>query len=103
MPFRTGFFEEVVCYHVIEHVKNPYLLIDELMRVCEDYGLVRLSLPHRFSKGAKSKGHINFFSLNWFENNLKYPFRVNTTKWSPFRFFVFFPDEINFEIFKTKK
>ena len=103
LPFKTGFFEEVICSHVIEHVKNPYLLVDEIMRVCKDNGLVRLSLPHRFSKGAKNRGHINFFTLKWFEKNLKYPFTVNTSKWSPFSFFVFFPHEINFKIFKIKK
>ena len=102
LPFKSGFFKEVICSHVIEHVKNPYLLLDELMRVCKDNGFVRLSLPHRFSKGAKNPGHINFFTLKWFENNLKYPFTVNTSLWSPFRFFVFFPHEINFKIFKTK-
>jgi SAM-dependent methyltransferase len=103
LPFKSNCFEEVICSHLIEHVKNPYLLLDELMRVCKSKGIVYLSLPHRFSKNAKNAGHIHFFSRRWFENNLKYPFDMETTTWSPFGFFLFFPDNMKLKIYKRKE
>jgi len=103
LPFQNESFNEVYCFHVIEHVKNPYRLLKELMRVCKRNGTVYLSLPHRFSYGAKYKGHIHFFTRRWFEQNLKYPFKCSMSYWSPFKFFLFFPNEIQLQIFKKEK
>jgi hypothetical protein len=73
----------------MEHIKDPYKLLDELMRTCEHNGTVYLSVPHRFSCSAKDKGHMHFFTRRWFEKNLKYPFDMKITRWSPLILFVF--------------
>lgn len=72
------------------------------MRICKKTGKVKLSLPHRFSYGAKYKYHINFFDRKWFEENLKYQFSIKTTTWSPFKFFLFFPHHMNLTIYKKR-
>jgi len=33
LPFRRKSFAEATCFHVIEHTKNPLLLIRELIRI----------------------------------------------------------------------
>ena len=80
LPFRSGIIENgvhvggcfnfVETFHVIEHVKNPYLFLSEIKRVLIIGGMLKLICPHRFSSGAKNEGHIHFFNRKWFENNL---------------------------------
>lgn len=70
LSFRDKAFNFVETFHVIEHVKNPYLFLNEIKRVLCVGGMLKLVCPHRFSSGAKNKGHINFFNRKWFENNL---------------------------------
>lgn len=102
LPFKLNCFKEIICSHVIEHIKDPYKLLDELMRTCKHNGTVYLSLPHRFSYGAKNKGHIHFFTRRWFEKNLKYPFDIKITTWTPLKFLLFFPNEIKIKIYKKE-
>ena len=70
LPFKNETFDFVETFHVIEHIKNPYMFLDEIKRVLVIGGMLKLICPHRFSSGAKNKGHINFFNRKWFENNL---------------------------------
>lgn len=100
LPFRNCIFEKVFSSHVIEHVKNPYKFLAEIVRVCKIGGCVDLRLPHRFSYGAKYKGHINFFDYKWFANNIQDSFTCVNTRWSPFKFFLSFPNEMQIKIFK---
>jgi ubiquinone/menaquinone biosynthesis C-methylase UbiE len=67
LPFNNDCFETVYCHHVIEHVKNPYFLLDELIRVTNWH--VEVRCPWRFSgyaKGKKKRGHIHTFNKTWF-------------------------------------
>lgn len=32
LPFVDGCFQNVFCYHVLEHILDPYFLLDELLR-----------------------------------------------------------------------
>ena len=100
LPFRTCIFERVLSSHVIEHVNNPYRFLSEIVRVCKIGGCVDLRLPHRFSYGAKYKGHINFFDYKWFNKNIQHSFTCVNTRWSPFKFFLSFPNEMQIKIFK---
>lgn len=89
LPFKDNAFTKVFCFHVIEHVNNPYLLIRELMRV--SHNSVTIRCPHRFSRGAKFPFHVHFFNKSWFAKSLKnfsYHVKVN---YEPFpAFFVGF-------------
>ena len=101
LPFNDECFVTVFSNHVIEHIKNPYRFLREVLRVCKNNGIVLLRLPHRFSRGAKYKGHINFFDYKWFADNLVYPFYYIVSRWSPLKIFLWFPDEIRLKIFKV--
>jgi len=69
LPFREGSFEEVVCFHVIEHTTAPSKLLKELVRAARRR--VTVICPHRFSKGAKMLCHRSFLSKTWFRQTLK--------------------------------
>lgn len=47
LPFRSGCFPMVVCYHVLEHVPDDRSAMGELRRVVSDDGLVLIQVPHR--------------------------------------------------------
>ena len=80
LPFRDRIFEKTTSHHLIEHVENPYLLLDELIRVTKNKVIVKC--PHRYSFIAKSFEHKHYFNKTWFANvlskkNIK--FRTYTT------------------------
>lgn len=78
LPFKTNIFQDVFCFHVIEHTNNPAKALSELIRVA--YRLVELEVPHRLGRRAKSqrwkKGdvslyHLCSFKCMWFHQCLK--------------------------------
>jgi hypothetical protein len=105
LPFRESVFERVLCFHVIEHVKNPYLLLGELIRVSS--GTVLVKCPHRFSKGAKMPYHRNYFNVTWFRRNLQgLKIEVKTSRYNFPRsdlVLLRLPNEITVKIEKTAK
>ena len=68
LPFKNNVFLRAVCYHVIEHVPQPFLLLRELIRVTK--GLVTVTCPWRFTRMAKKPYHHNYFSKGWFTKKL---------------------------------
>jgi ubiquinone/menaquinone biosynthesis C-methylase UbiE len=77
LPFRDEAFEEVTCFHLIEHVENPHKLLKELLRVTKIKATI--TCPYRFSGYAKSKQHKHYFNKSWFEVELK-KLKVKTFK-----------------------
>ncbi len=49
LPFRSSSFELVLSSNVLEHVGDPWRVIDELMRVCRPGGFVYLSWTNWYS------------------------------------------------------
>ena len=64
LPFKTGCFNVVYCFHVIEHVPNPEQLFNELLRVSNAKVVIRC--PHKDGSGAHLPSHRNFFGFEWF-------------------------------------
>jgi len=103
LPFRDKSFQKVYCFHVIEHVPNPYRLINELVRVAIQ--TIEIRCPHRFSKWAKMPYHKNYFTMGWFvgifNNYPRLKLRTKVTYWSPLRgmfSLIRFPDEIRIRV-----
>ena len=65
LPFKDNIFHKVYCYHVIEHVYDPYKLLEELIRVSRS--IVEIRCPYRISGYAKNREHIHYFSKTWFK------------------------------------
>tara|TARA_B100000242_G_C43006020_1_gene467495 strand:- start:300 stop:1043 length:744 start_codon:yes stop_codon:yes gene_type:complete len=67
-------FDLVICYHVIEHVKNPINLINSIKRILKKKGILILGTPDFDSAMARlfknkyrllhDKTHISLFSLD---------------------------------------
>ena len=47
LPFGDDRFDLVVCFEVIEHVEDPFSVLDELVRVMAPGGLLAISSPNR--------------------------------------------------------
>jgi len=106
LPFKDNVFDTASCYHVIEHVKNPVLLLKELIRVSNSH--IRLRCPHRYCR-YHPPSHINFFTVKWFSKVLR---KLNvgyyiTTKMRGFPFsflsLIQMPHEIIIEIKKYSR
>jgi len=106
LPFNKRVFNKVICHHVIEHIKNPYKLIEELKRVVKKNGVIEIKCPHRFSKNAKNPFHIQYFSITWFNkifDSKKNWVDISLTYWFPFHFLGFrLIDEITIIIRKRE-
>lgn len=75
LPFRNGIFEVVFSAEVIEHVRNPFLMLRELSRVAKSKVIVEC--PHILGERAGACGslrnwrwmkqhHLNHFRTRWF-------------------------------------
>ncbi len=68
LPFRDGCFDVAFSSHTVEHVKNPFRMMRELLRVSRGKVIVRC--PHRKGSGAKRPFHINYLDEEWFNKLL---------------------------------
>jgi len=71
LPFKSNFFDAVICSEVLEHVPNPGIILSEISRVLKKKGVCMVSVPYRQTitydicaycgKLTPTSGHINFF------------------------------------------
>jgi len=85
LPFRNGSFQEVYSNHVIEHVKNPYKMLKELVRVSALQ--VHIYCPHRFHPYRKVRNHKCHFTKTWFAQALDKLGIYHSVRYSNFRYF----------------
>jgi ubiquinone/menaquinone biosynthesis C-methylase UbiE len=70
LPFKDGAFDVVTCFHTIEHVLDPQLALDELVRVSRK--VVHAKVPWRFSWTAKyDPTHLPMFRSSWFKQHVE--------------------------------
>jgi len=60
LPFKDGEFEIVVCTGLLEHVKEPYKIIQEIKRVLKKGGQLLLSASFAFSIHEAPKNYFHF-------------------------------------------
>lgn len=80
LPFENGSFDIILCNHVIEHIPEYELALQELARVTKPKGRLILAVPnegcllawlrnHIFQPSiAKNTDHVNFFTADTFSN-----------------------------------
>lgn len=74
LPFFDGKFAAVFANHVIEHLRDPWASIAEMLRVCESGGYVCLVTPDLafMRRGSIDPTHTYEFSADQFALELEY-------------------------------
>ncbi len=71
LPFKEDSVEEVVAYHVLEHVKNFIPLMHDLRRICKKGARIHIKTPFYSSWGQfNDPTHVRYFSpftFNYFK------------------------------------
>jgi 2-polyprenyl-3-methyl-5-hydroxy-6-metoxy-1,4-benzoquinol methylase len=72
LPFSEGEFDAVVCFEVIEHIRNPELLLKEVARVLSGKGIFVASTPNGGVKVSSqpNRYHVKEYTLREFEGML---------------------------------
>lgn len=66
-PFEDNSIDEIWMDQVLEHIKNPLNVVEELHRICKPNAKVNIGVPYfRSMYSAIDPTHVNFFSVFWF-------------------------------------
>lgn len=93
LPFKSGYFDAVVCCEVIEHLHNPEFMIDEVSRVLKENGRICVFTPNsrsfwsiieymwdKFGKGRNyGETHLKIFNMGEMKKTL-YDYELYCTK-----------------------
>jgi SAM-dependent methyltransferase len=63
LPFASGIFDSVICTQVLEHVREPQLVLDELSRILKEEGMICLTAPQGW--GVHQPPHDYFRFTNY--------------------------------------
>ncbi len=66
IPLKDGEVEEVFSSHFLEHARDPFFLLNEIVRVCKDKATVTIIVPLH---DMDNKTHLTEFDAKWFINN----------------------------------
>ncbi len=59
LPFKDESFDFIACTEVLEHLKNPFCVIEELVRVLRPEGFLLLSIPNFWNV----RGRLRYFVM----------------------------------------
>lgn len=60
LPFRDSTFDTVLCLQVLEHVPQPWRLLDEIARVLRPGGALVLTAPHIWGLHEEPRDYYRF-------------------------------------------
>jgi SAM-dependent methyltransferase len=67
LPFKDNVFRVVTCFHVLEHLADPFRGLSELVRV--SFWKIIIKCPHSIGEDRLSRGrnvHLSHFRPRWF-------------------------------------
>jgi len=68
LPFPDNYFEEILAYHVLEHINNFIPLMHEIHRVCKKDAVIKIKTPFYAGWGQyNDPTHVRFFSIYTFQ------------------------------------
>lgn len=83
LPFKEDSVEEILAYHVLEHIHNFIPLMHDLHRICKNKAIIKIKAPFYSSWGQyNDPTHIRFFSIftfNYFKKGT-YSHEVGVSK-----------------------
>ncbi len=75
-PFKDNEFEEIICTSIIEHLENVPRVMDELYRILQPSGVIKIVVPHFTSVNAYTdpthKHLFTYFSFDHLTDGSKY-------------------------------
>lgn len=67
-PFKDNEIDEILCYHILEHLENLPRAMQEIHRILKPDGLVKIKCPYFSSEGAfNNPEHKNFITTKTFK------------------------------------
>jgi ubiquinone/menaquinone biosynthesis C-methylase UbiE len=104
LPFISNAFEKVYCFHVLEHLSDPFKSLKEIVRVT--FYCAELAVPYGKHPYAHiDTDHKTFFSRGWFSKaltQLKCAYGINL-RLDNERAIYYLPVEIHILIWKPYK
>ncbi len=67
-PFEDNTVDEVIMFHVLEHLEKPLKVMEETWRICKPGALVHIKIPVGRSTILYNPYHLHDFKTEWFEN-----------------------------------
>lgn len=91
-PFKQNYFEEIHCYHILEHLDNLMSVMEEIYRIGDNNCMVFIRVPH-----------ASCIRSSWSDPTHKRPFTARTfldyfSKDSSFGYY----SNVNFKVIKIK-
>ena len=89
LPLKNNSVDEIIIFHVLEHINNLMQLMDEFGRVCKPGAKIKIKVPYfRFPGAFENPNHVRFFTANSFnyfnskefENYSKVKFKIDSQK-----------------------
>jgi SAM-dependent methyltransferase len=69
LPLENETMDEIICIHVLEHIRNLEFIMNEFHRILKHQGVLRIWVPHCFSPCAFGDStHVRFFTFETFLN-----------------------------------
>jgi 2-polyprenyl-3-methyl-5-hydroxy-6-metoxy-1,4-benzoquinol methylase len=62
--YKAGFFDAVSIWHVLEHLHNPFVMLEEIARITHKGGIIAVAVPNFSSLQS------NWFKSDWFHLDL---------------------------------
>ena len=65
LPFKDGEFDEILAFHVLEHVANKVGIMEELWRISRNNALIKIKLPDRnHSDAFLDPTHLSYWEVD---------------------------------------
>lgn len=60
IPFKSAYFSKVICIEVLEHIRDPLIVMKEFYRIIEVGGISVIAVPTHFSENVYTKLNPNY-------------------------------------------
>jgi predicted SAM-dependent methyltransferase len=67
LPFKDNQVIESVCYHCLEHIENVRHFLNELHRVIDKNGFIKIIVPYALHRGSYKPVHKQYITECWFD------------------------------------
>lgn len=64
-------FDLIILNHALEHVSNPYIVMQNVHRLLRTNGVVFIAVPHANSEWAQWDGHYSIWTTEWLKRFMR--------------------------------